>query len=128
MATKTSSAKSLYTRLGGYDAIAAIVDEFLRTFNADPKVARFLSAMSTEMRRRNRQLTVDFLCAQAGGPTFYTGPNMKSAHAGLGISAGDWKASMAHVERALKKFNVPAKESKEFVALFERTRKQIVER
>jgi hemoglobin len=128
MAKKTSAAKSLYARIGGYDTITGIVDEFLRTFSADPKVARFLTAMSTEMLRRNRQLTVDYLCAHAGGPTFYTGPDMKSAHAGLGISPGDWKASMAHVERALKKFKVPAKESKEFLALFERTRKQIVER
>jgi hemoglobin len=128
MAAKSTSAKTLYARLGGYDAIAGIVDEFLRTFSADPRVARFLTAMSTDLRRRNRQLTVDYLCAHAGGPTYYTGPNMKTAHAGLGISSGDWKTTMAHIERALKKFKVPAKESKEFMALFERTRKQIVER
>jgi hemoglobin len=128
MAAKTSAAKTLYARIGGYDAIAGIVDEFLRTFSGDPKVARYLAAMSTEMLRRNRQLTVDYLCAHSGGPTYYIGPDMKTAHAGLGISSGDWKASMAHVERALRKFKVPAGERKEFIALFERARKQIVER
>jgi hemoglobin len=128
MATKSSSAKALYARIGGYDKIAAIVDEFLRTFVADPKMARFTSAMSMDSRKRNRQLTVDYLCAAAGGPTFYIGPDMKTAHEGVGIHARDWKGTMAHIERALKKLKVPATESKEFLALFERARKQIVER
>lgn len=125
---KSSARKSLYERIGGYDAIAAIVDEFLRTFGADRKMARFVNGMSEESRRRNRQLTVDFLAAGAGGPTFYIGPDMKSSHAGLGISATIWKAAMGHVQRAVKKFKLPPRESKEFLALFERYRKQIVER
>lgn len=120
--------KSLYERIGGYDAIAAIVDEFLRTFSADPKMKRFVNAMSVDSRRRNRQLTVDFLAAGAGGPVYYTGPDMKSSHAGLGITATIWKATIGHVQRALKKFALPPRESKEFLALFERYRKQIVER
>jgi hypothetical protein len=41
---------ALYARLGGYDAIAAVVDSL-----------------------RGRQLTVDFIAAAAGGPTFIWG-------------------------------------------------------
>ena len=120
--------KTLYARIGGYDAIAAIVDEFLQTLAAEPQMARFGAAMNFDSRRRNRQLTLDYLCAESGGPAFYLGKDMKTGHAGLGISASDWQVSMAHVERAMKKFNVPERESKEFFALISNLKGQIVER
>ena len=128
MATISGSEKTLYARIGGYDTLAAIVDEFLQTAAADPKMERFANAMSLDSRRRNRQLTLDYLCAVAGGPAFYVGKDMKSAHAGLAISSLEWRTSTEHVERALKKFKVGAQESKEFCALIEDLRDQIVER
>ncbi len=128
MATSSLTEKPLYARLGGYDAIAAVVDEFLQTLSSDPQMARFRAAMNLESRRRNRQLTLDYLCAESGGPTFYLGKDMKTAHAGLGISGSDWKIAMDHIERALIKFKVPERESKELLTLFSNLRNQIVER
>jgi hemoglobin len=128
MANDSTSEKSLYLRIGGYDTIAAIVDEFLGTLSTDSQMGRFGAAMSLDTRKRNRQLTLDFLAAAAGGPTLYLGKDMQPAHAGLGISAGDWKISMEHIERALKKFNIPPRESKEFLAIVEGLRGEIVER
>lgn len=127
MADSVPAEKSLYQRIGGYDMIAAIVDEFIGTFATDPKMARFLGGMSLEIRRRNRQFTIDFLSAESGGPTFYLGPNMKTAHEGLGISAEDWKIAMGHIERALAKLKVPEREAREFMALFERRAGEIIE-
>jgi hemoglobin len=75
--------KTLYARLGGYDAIAAIVDEFLQTLSSDPQMARYSAGMNLESRKRNRQLTLDYLCAESGGSTFYLGKDMKTAHTGL---------------------------------------------
>lgn len=79
--------KTLYVRLGGYDVIAAVVDEFLQTLSLDPQMARFSAGMNLERRKRNRQLSLDYLCAAAGGPTVYLGQDMKTAHASLRISA-----------------------------------------
>jgi hemoglobin len=123
-----SEAKALYLRLGGYDVIAAIVDEFLQAVAEDARMARFGSAMNLERRRRNRQLTLDYVSAVTGGPTLYLGQDMKTAHAGLGISAEEWKIAMDYVDRALAKFRVPERESKEFIAVFEDVRAEIVER
>jgi len=128
MATASPSEKTLYARVGGYDAIAAIVDEFIQTFASDPQMARFVSAMSLESRKRNRQLTLDYLSAKSGGPTLYLGRDMKTAHEGLGISESEWNVAMDHVQRALVKFKVPEGESKEFLALFSVLKGQIVER
>ena len=128
MATPSSKEKTLYARIGGYDVIAAVVDEFLQTLSSDPQMARFAGGMNLERRKRNRQLTLDYLAAAAGGPTLYLGEDMKPAHAGLGISASDWKVSMEHIQRALSKFKVPDRESKELLALVEGLAEQIVER
>ncbi len=78
------SEKSLYLRLGGYDAIAAVTDDFLGRLAKDPQFTRFFSGFSTDSVKRIRQLIVDQLCAAAGGPCFYTGRDMKKTHAGLG--------------------------------------------
>lgn len=128
MAAASPTEKTLYARLGGYDAIAAIVDEFLQTLSSDPQMARFAAAMNLESRKRNRQLTLDYLCAKSGGPTLYLGKDMKTAHEGLGISASDWNVAMDHVQRAVVKFKVPERESKELLALFTNLEDQIVER
>jgi hemoglobin len=92
MATHSTSQKTLYARLGGYDTIAAIVDEFLQSLSTNPQMARFSASMNLDTRKRNRQLTLDYLAAASGGPTLYLGKDMKPAHAGLGISASDWKS------------------------------------
>jgi hemoglobin len=128
MASVSATGKILYARLGGYDAIAAIVDEFLQTLSSDPQMARFSSGMNLERRKRNRQLTLDYLSAATGGPTLYLGQDMKTAHAGLEISMSEWQVAMEHVQRALTKFKVPDQESKELTAVFSSLADQIIER
>jgi hemoglobin len=127
MATNSTSKKTLYARLGGYDTIAAIVDEFLQSLSTHPQMARFSASMNLESRKRNRQLTLDYLAAASGGPTLYLGKDMKPAHAGLGINASDWKIAMDHIERALAKLKVPKRESKEVLAIFDGLKDEIVE-
>ena len=118
MGNPSTTEKSLYARLGGYDVIAAVVDEFSQTFSGDSRMVRFVSGMNLERRNRNRQLTVDYLCAASGGPVLYLGQNMKTAHAGLAISPGEWEIAMEHVQRAIAKLKIPEREGKELLALF----------
>jgi hemoglobin len=70
MAPVSATGKTLYARLGGYDAIAAIVDEFLQTLASDPQMGRFAAGMNLERRKRNRQLTLDYLSAERAVPLF----------------------------------------------------------
>jgi hypothetical protein len=41
------SEETLYRRLGGYDVIAAVIDEFLSRFQSDPKLVRFSEGLWT---------------------------------------------------------------------------------
>jgi hemoglobin len=102
-ANMTQPATSLYQRIGGYDVIAAVIDDLLAILHDDPGFARFFGGRSADSVIRIRHLLVDQMCALRGGPCHYIGREMKTSHRGLGIS------------------------NAEFLALFERYRDDIVE-
>ena len=120
--------KSLYERLGGYDAIAAVTDELLARLLNDSQLGVFWKGHSENSLRRDRQLVVNYMCEAAGGPVFYTGRDMPTSHKGLGISASDWEVFMRHVAAALEKFAVPATERGEVLAFLTSLQGDIVER
>ena len=118
---------SLYERLGRYDGIARIADEYLKGVRSDPQFARF-SGRGADSLARARQLLKDQLCALTGGPCVYIGRDMRKAHGGLGITDADWLVSMKHMESALEKCQISGGDRREFVALVESLRQQIVEK
>jgi hemoglobin len=120
--------KSLYERLGGYDVIAGIIDDLLSRLMADPQFQRFGMGRSADSHNRARQLLVDQMAALAGGPVIYIGRDMKTSHAGLGITKKEWDINLKYTTAALDKFKIPAKEQAEFIALFERYKADIVEK
>src|ERR1700676_1948527 len=81
---------SLYKRLGGYDALAAVTDAFLGRLATDPKEGRFFVGLSNDSKTRVRQHVVDFLCVATGGPCKYTGRDMETAHTGFNNTKTDW--------------------------------------
>ena len=101
---------TLYARLGGHDAIAAVTDDLLPRLTSDPQLGRFWKHRGQDGVRREKQLLIDFLCASAGGPLYYVGRDMKTSHRGMGINESDWRTFIGHVEATLDKFNVPAAE------------------
>ena len=118
---------TLYQRLGGYDALAAVTDDFLGRLAADPKLARFFAGHAKDSLTRIRQLVVEQLCAATGGPCAYIGRDMKSSHAGMGITDEDWNAAAAHLVATLEKFQVPAAEKEEVLALVSSLKADIVD-
>jgi hemoglobin len=121
------SEATLYQRLGGYDAVAAVCADLLPRLQADPQLERFWLHRSEDGIKREYQLLVDFLCNAAGGPMYYTGRDMKLAHKGMRISAADWDALMRHLDATLDKFALPAAERTDLVAFIESTRNDMVE-
>jgi hemoglobin len=117
----------LYQRLGGYDAIAAASDDLLDRLQADPQLKDYWKGASTDNRRKARQLIVDFMVEAAGGPAFYVGRDMKTAHDGMRISDSDWDAFMRHATATLDHFEVPSREKEEVLAFFSSLKGEIVE-
>ncbi len=120
--------KTLYQRLGGYDALAAVTDDFIGRLATDAALAKFFDGHSKTSLMIVRQHIVDQLCAATGGPCYYMGRDMKTAHAGLGISEADWTTSVNHLVATLDKFKVPKAEKDEVLALLTTLKADIVEK
>jgi len=119
--------KTLYERLGGYDAISAVANDLLPRLQADSQLARFWQHRGEDGLRREKQLLIDFLCSSAGGPLYYTGRDMKTSHKGMKISESDWSRFLGHLNATLQAFQVPQDERDEVVAFVQSTKLDIVE-
>jgi hemoglobin len=128
MPVHAQQAPTLYKRLGGYDALAAVTDDFLGRLATDQQFSKFFVGHSADSIKRIRQLIVDQLCAATGGPCVYTGRDMKTSHAGLGITDKDWDASVRLLVATLEKLNVPAKEKDEVLGAIGGLKKDIVDK
>jgi hemoglobin len=114
----------LYERLGGLDAITAVVDSFAARCAADdrisPKFAR------TDIPRVKKML-VDQICEATGGPCTYTGRSMLETHDGMAVTAGEFDALVEDLSATLDEFDVPVAEQAELLGLLGPLRGDIVE-
>src|SRR5437773_12435939 len=120
--------KSLYQRLGGYDAIAAVSDDFIGRLATGKLLSRFVVGLSNDSKNKLRQHLVDFLCNATGGPCLYLGRDMKTVHTGLGITEADWQEGVVALNATLDKFKVPKKEHNEVIGAVASLKKDIVEK
>jgi hemoglobin len=121
------NSNTLYERLGGYDAIAAVANDLLPRMQADAQLGRFYQHRGDDGLKRSRQILIDFLCSSAGGPLYYTGRDMKVTHKGMKINASDWSAFLGYLNETLDALQVHQPEREEVVALMQSTKADIVE-
>lgn len=120
--------RSLYQRLGGYDAIAAVTDDFIARLAGDAQFARFFGGLSTDSKLHLRQMVVEQLCAASGGPCVYVGRTMKASHAGLGITEREWSDAAAHLVASMDRYKVAKGEKDQVIAFVSTLKPDIVEK
>ncbi|MDA1050779.1 MAG: group 1 truncated hemoglobin [Planctomycetota bacterium] len=118
---------TLYARLGGYDAIAAVADDLVSRLQADDLLGRFWQHRGADGLQREKQLLIDFLCANAGGNLLYTGRDMATTHRGMKIDETDWRRFIGHLRDTLASFEVGVGEQEDVLAFVESTKGDIVE-
>jgi len=94
---------TLYERLGGREAIEAVVDEFYDRVLADESLVPYFEGTETDELRSHQAA---FVAAVAGGPDSYDGASMREAHADLDLSPGEFAAVAGHLDDALAEFDV----------------------
>ena len=119
--------KTLYERLGGYDAIAAVADALMVRIKDDDKLRRFYEHRGADGIAREQQLLIDFLCTSTGGPMVYTGRDMKSLHVGMRLDEEDWKRAMDHLTATMDVFEMPEDEKGAVMSFHENLKSAIVE-
>jgi hemoglobin len=125
VAHATFTQRTLYQRLGGKQAITAVVDDFVGNVARDKRINKFFAKTNIP---RLKRLLVAQICAGSGGPCTYTGRTMKAAHRGLGIRNRDFNALVEDLVKSLNKFNVGPREQQELLALLGPMRGDIVEK
>ena len=119
--------QSLYERLGGYDTISEIIDEFLKKMFADPQVGKYFIGMGTDTREQLRQKNKLLMCKNIGGPCKIINRGMKLAHAGLGVTDSDWQVTVSHLAGTLESLKVGEQEQRELLLMISRLKEYIVE-
>ena len=109
---KPMADQSLYQRLGGKEAITAVVDDFIGNVAGDARInKRFANANIPRLK----MLLVEQICAASGGPCTYTGRDMTTAHTGMNIQSAEFDALVEDLVKSLDKFKVPEREKGELL-------------
>jgi len=115
---------SLYERLGGVDAIAAVARAFEDRAAKDDRINQKFAR--TDLERLHKEF-VDQLCQDTGGPCTYTGLSMTQAHTNMGVTSGEFDAFMEDLVATLNDFNVGQAEQDELLNDLRPMRADIVE-
>jgi len=116
--------KSLYERLGGKEAITAVVNDFAGRVLADARINKKFA--KTDPARLTTML-IDQICMATGGPCKYEGRDMATAHKNMGVTEGEFNALVEDLIATLDKFKVPEKEKGELLKILGPMQPQIVE-
>src|SRR5262249_52240447 len=124
--------RTLYERLGGENAIRAVVKDFVERALADANVNFTRKGTAAEWKPtpenvdRVKKTGVELVGMVTGVQQKYTGKSMKDAHKGMEITQAEFDAFAADVKASLDKFNVPAKEQDELMKIVASTAPDIV--
>jgi hemoglobin len=128
---KKPAKKALWDRLGGEEAVRAVVKDFVLAAAPDPKVNFFRDGkykLDAAGVAKLQQLLVELISATTGGPLKYTGRGMKESHKGMKITEAEFGALAGHLVATLKKYKVPQAEIDELVGIVAGTKGDIVEK
>jgi hemoglobin len=115
---------SLYERLGGLEAINAVVKSFVAPCAGDERITKKFAR--TDVPRLKKMLA-DQVCEATGGPCTYTGRDMQQTHDGMGVTAGEFDALVEDLVATLDEFDVSKANQDELLALLGPMRPEIVE-
>jgi hemoglobin len=115
---------TLYERLGGHEAINAVVDDFVARCAGDDRISGKFAR--TDIPRLAQNLK-DQVCQASGGPCTYAGRSMRETHDGMGVTAGEFDALVEDLVATLDQFSVPKGEQDELLGILGPLRADIVE-
>jgi hemoglobin len=124
-----NASPSLYDRLGGVYNVATVVDDFIDRVMTDDRLNKNPAVNEAHHRVSPagfKFLVTEMLCWAAGGPQQYSGRTMGDTHRNLDITEDEWSAFMDDLHQSLARFQVPAEEERDVVAIVESTKDGIV--
>jgi hemoglobin len=110
----STTKESLYERLGGRPAIAAIVDQFYERVLRDLELVVFFGGTGFEKQRKHM---VAFFIRLLGGPDEYVGQSLREAHRGMGIEERHFVRLVCHLQSSLESAGVELEDLHEIMSV-----------
>jgi hemoglobin len=104
----------LYKAFGEKNGISQLMDDFVNRVVQDPRIG--VQFKDTKLPGLKAKLT-DQVCQLTGGPCSYKGADMKSAHAAMDISKGDFNALVENLQSAMEALGIPFTQQNRLLAL-----------
>jgi len=117
---------TLFEKIGGKDAVEAAVDIFYGKVLADDRIKHFFDGVDMKIQRAKQKA---FLTLAFGGPSNYTGKNMRDGHAHLvekGLNESHFDAVVENLGATLKELNVPDELIEEAAAIAISTKNDVL--
>lgn len=114
----------VFEDFGGMAGMTALMDDFMANLLADPRTNRFFEGK--ELPRIKRQLAEQF-CAILGGGCAYSGRDMRTSHAGMGVDRAAFNALVEDLQRAMDKHQVPFRSQNKLLAVLAPMHREVVE-
>jgi hemoglobin len=115
----------MWDTFGGADGVSAIVETFVERIVADPRIAEIFVAQDQVRLRRTLKEQIGYIL---GGPVAYSGRDMRSSHADLGIQSADMGALVENLQIAMSEHGVPFRAQNRLLAKLAPMRRDIVTR
>jgi len=107
-------APGLYQAFGERAGLRTLMDDFVVRLKADPRIGD--KFRGTNLENLAKSLT-EQLCQLSGGPCTYNGPDMKTAHASLGITRADFNALVEVFQQSMDAKGIPFARQNQMLAL-----------
>ncbi|MBB5014308.1 group I truncated hemoglobin [Rehaibacterium terrae] len=108
---------------GGVAGLTALMDDFMTILLDDPRMRPFFE--NADQVRIKRQLVEQF-CVILGGDCTYSGRDMRSSHAGLGITRADFNALVEDLQIAMDRRGIPFRAQNKLLAKLAPMHREIV--
>jgi hemoglobin len=117
--------KSLYERLGGYNAIAGVISDLYSRMLSNPHIWYYWKGRSADSNATECRLFIDLVCASAGGPVIFQRPDVKTTYKGLGISNVEWEFFVNLAAETLDQSRLNDRQQEELFSLLTRSKATI---
>jgi hemoglobin len=114
---------SIYSRIGGEEAVNAAVDIFYKKVLSDDRVNEFFDFidMPSQIDKQKK-----FLAMAIEGPNHYSGKDMREAHKGMNLTEAHFTAVAENLMATLDELNVPIDLQDEILALVGSTKSDVL--
>jgi len=117
------SGDTVFDHFGGKAGVGKVIDDFLVIWQADPRISGRLADADVD---RLGALLKEQVTQLTGGPAMYSGKDMQTAHAQMGLHNVDFNALAEDLQLSMEKNGIPSRDQNKLLAKLAPMQKQIV--